>query len=140
VQAGGGKGFQAQINVTPLVDVVLVLLIIFMVVTPMMQKAKAVELPEAEHVSKGEGEREQLYVTITAEEDLYLDNDPISSEQDLLVAAVKDRLSYNPGIEVVVKGDRSLDYGVVRKVMLSCRKAGAARVVLATKERKDEGA
>ncbi|MDF1564804.1 MAG: biopolymer transporter ExbD [Deltaproteobacteria bacterium] len=139
MQAGAsGGGFQAQINVTPLVDIVMVLLIIFMVVTPMMQKAKAVQLPEAKHVVKGKGEREQLFVIVTADGELWLDQDPVMKEG--LVEAVKDRLSFNPGIEVVVKGDRSLDYGKVRAVMLDCRKAGAARVVIATKERKEEDA
>lgn len=138
MQVGGEKGgFNAQINVTPLVDVVLVLLIIFMVVTPMMQKAKAVELPEAAHVAKGKSEREQVYVVVTASKELFLDTDPVTLEA--LVPTLKNRLSYNPGIEVVVKGDRGLDYGEVRRVMLACRKAGASRVVLATKEPRDEG-
>lgn len=136
MQVGGSKGYNSTINVTPLVDVVLVLLITFMVVTPMLQSGKAVELPEVIHVTEAKQKREQMKVTITADGSIYRDDELVSVGQ--LNKAIKDRMSYNPGLEVVVKGDRSLDYIQVRKVMLACRDAGAKSVVLATKERKDK--
>lgn len=134
MQVGGSKGYKAEINVTPLVDVVLVLLIIFMVVTPMMQSGMAVELPEAQHVTEKSVEREQILVTVNADGQIFRDDDAMSLEA--LGKAIKNRISYNPGLEVFVKGDRSLDYSVVRGVLLACRDAGAKSVVLATKERK----
>ncbi len=136
MQAGSSKGFNSTINVTPLVDVVLVLLITFMVVTPMLQSGMAVELPEVRHVTEAKQEREQILVTLTADGQIYRDDQALSIEE--LRKAISDRMSYNPGLEVFVKGDRSLDYAQVRKVMLACRDAGAKSVVLATKERKDK--
>lgn len=138
MQVGGGSGYKAEINVTPLVDVVLVLLIIFMVVTPMLQKSVAVELPEASNVSESKVKREQALLAVTVGGQVFFEDKPVQSDE--LESAVHDRLLYNPGLEIFIKGDRRLDYLTVRDVMTACRKAGAKRVVLATKERKGQQA
>ena len=68
-----GKGVKSDINVTPLVDVVLVLLIIFMVITPLLQRGKPVTLPEAKHVSSlGKG-GDPILLSVTSDGKLYLD-------------------------------------------------------------------
>lgn len=134
MQVGGGAGYKAEINVTPLVDVVLVLLIIFMVVTPMLQKGLAVELPEATNVADKKAKREQVLVTVAVGGQTFFDDSPVSADE--LELEIKTRMLQNPGVELFIKGDRRLDYSAVRDVMNACRKAGAKRVVLATKERK----
>jgi len=135
MRAGGSKGFNSTINVAPLVDVVLVLLIIFMVVTPMLQSGMAVELPEAKHVTENKTKREQILVTVALGGQVFHEDELLSVEA--LLKRIKDRMHYNPGLEVFVKGDRRLDYAAVREIMGAVRKAGAKSVVLATKEKKN---
>src|SRR3954452_7487475 len=71
---GAGKGIKNEINVTPLVDVVLVLLIIFMVITPMLQRGKDVTLPKAKETS-GKEPKDPLVVSVTPDKKLYLESD-----------------------------------------------------------------
>jgi biopolymer transport protein TolR len=137
LQVGGGSGFKAEINVTPLVDVVLVLLITFMIVAPMLQKGMAVELPAAQHVAEKKSKREQTMIIVTYGGQLFFNTSPVNKDE--LLDKIKDRLSYNPGLELFIKGDRRLDYVKVREIMAMCRKAGVKRVTLATKERKVAG-
>src|SRR5438552_12889626 len=84
----GSKGVRSDINITPLVDVVLVLLIIFMVVTPMLQRGKHVELPKAKHAVKG-AESDPLFVTVTNDGKVYVETDESNPDQlfDKLKAA-----------------------------------------------------
>jgi biopolymer transport protein ExbD len=135
MQVGGGQGYKAEINVTPLVDVVLVLLIIFMVVTPLLQKGMAVELPEARNVGEKKSKREQVLLTVTVGGQIFLEDKEVIKDE--LVKTVRQRLSFNPGLEIFIKGDRRLNYEEVRSVMSCCQKSGVKRVVLATKERKE---
>ena len=135
MDAGGTRGgLKAEINVTPLVDVVLVLLIIFMVVTPMLQESKAVELPQASEVERGKDDARRLSVVVDQAGQVFLDGIPV--EDGLVAEMVAMRLEADPGLEVLVKGDKRLEYGDVRRIMSGCREAGAKRVVLATQERK----
>jgi biopolymer transport protein TolR len=116
-KAGGPK---ADINITPLVDVVLVLLIIFMVVTPMMQKGIEVKLPDAAHVLQGK-EQSPLIVTVTAARQVYVDKIPVG-EADV-VAAVKAEIEGLPNRAILLKGDKSLRWSDVRKPMDLIRQA-----------------
>src|SRR5882762_4274704 len=81
---GAKSGVRSDINITPLVDVVLVLLIIFMVITPMLQKGKSVELPKAKNAiqNKAQG-ADPLFVSVTADGKVYIESDkqPASPEQ-----------------------------------------------------------
>src|SRR5262249_10885052 len=70
--AGGSKGIKNEINVTPLVDVVLVLLIIFMVITPMLQRGKDVHLPKANNPEKEQKEGDPLIVSITTDKKIWI--------------------------------------------------------------------
>jgi len=65
MDVGSKGGVRSDINITPLVDVVLVLLIIFMVVTPMLQRGKSVDLPKAKHAVTGQGEVEPAFISVT---------------------------------------------------------------------------
>src|SRR5205823_11448072 len=106
-----------EINVTPLVDVVLVLLIIFMVVTPMLSRGVKVDLPETVHHEKRNDTGEQIVVSISADGKSYVGADPAQGEQ--LVKMIRTELGkVKPGAgggrDVHVKADRRLVYGDVR--------------------------
>jgi biopolymer transport protein ExbD len=132
MSVGGPRGGpKADINITPLVDVVLVLLIIFMVVTPMLQKGVEVKLPHASHVIQGK-EQSPLIITVDEHKDYYVDKEKVAPEQ--LGARVKDEMAVIPGRTILLKGDKSLKFGDVRKAMDLIRKAGNDGVSLATEK------
>jgi biopolymer transport protein TolR len=122
--------FKNEINVTPLVDVVLVLLIIFMVVTPMLQQGVDVLLPEGAHASAKPGEEGDLVISIRADGTLFLGSSWIS-EADLprLLAAEYARM---PNRGVVLKADRRLSFGQVRQVMKVANDAKFSQVAILT--------
>src|SRR6478752_4079116 len=101
---GPQKGPKADINVTPLVDVVLVLLIIFMVVTPMLQRGKDVKLPSAEKSKKGEDKsQDPMIVSVTPDKRMFLEKDEFPSEKQLK-DAIKGKLDINPAQPILLKG------------------------------------
>jgi biopolymer transport protein ExbD len=120
-----------EINVTPLVDVVLVLLIIFMVVTPMLHRGVHIELPVTEHHDKKQDTGEQLVVTIRAD-GTFIETDKIPD--DNLVERVKKELKTSRPVHV--RADKSLKYGDVRKVLEKIHEAGAQNVAMGTEELK----
>jgi biopolymer transport protein TolR len=117
----------SEINVTPLVDVTLVLLIIFMVTTPMLQRGTDVQLPRAEQSEPKEEQR--ITLTLTREGRLYLDNQeiPRSSLRSRLTALTRDR-----GRVVHFRGDAQVPYGLVIEVMDALRAAGIETVGMIT--------
>ena len=126
----GRKKPGPEINVVPLVDVCLVLLIIFMVVSHMLQKGIEVNLPSASHaLEKDQRTSTDLIVSITKEGALYLEKDRLSALE--LRTAITSILAAEPFRGVLLKGDESLDYGQVKKVMLLCQKAGARMINIA---------
>ncbi len=129
---GGKSGIKADINVTPLVDVCLVLLIIFMVVTPMLQRGKEVRLPKATFVEKERKEADPLVVSITASKKVYLEQEALGGAA--LEQAVRDKGGGTPGRKILLKGDESLEFGDVRKVMNQLRRAGARGVALGVEQ------
>jgi biopolymer transport protein ExbD len=132
-----GSAVKNEINVTPLVDVVLVLLIIFMVVTPMLSRGAKVDLPETQHHTKKNDTGEQVVVSVTYEGKVYVDADPVPDDQ--IVSAVQNALRKKAS-EVHVKADKRLTYVEVRRVLEKIHEAGAPSVALGTEEHKAEGA
>mgnify|MGYP001443765311 CR=1 FL=1 len=132
----GGKGLRSEINVTPLVDVMLVLMIIFMVVTPMLQRGKAVMLPQTAKPEKQSDEGKDLIVSVEylgrGGMNLYLGQDLVNEQT--LRTRLLDELRKDPAQEIYLKGDKRLTYGSVRKVMEVCHEAGFQQVKLATEE------
>ena len=129
---GGGGGLKSEINVTPLVDVVLVLLIIFMVVTPMLQRGKDVQLPKAAAAGQDEAARDPLVISVTAQRELFLEREPLA--EPALEVALRAALVRHPGRKVLLKGDTSLDFQDIRRVLSLARKAGARGVALGVEE------
>ena len=121
-----------EINVTPLVDVVLVLLIIFMVVTPMLHRGVHVQLPETKNHEKKQDTGEQLVVTIRGDGAVFIETDKIPPEQ--LVERVKKELKKSRPVHV--RGDKSVQYKVVREVLEKIHDAGAQQVGMGTEEQK----
>jgi len=120
----------ADINVTPLVDVCLVLLIIFMVVTPMIVTGVPVSLPLA-HTGRPLGDaNRQLPITGKEDGSLYFDATVIRPEE--LADELQQRHAQHPDRPVVVRGDQQVKYGEVVAVLDACRKAGFADVGLLT--------
>jgi biopolymer transport protein ExbD len=137
MSAGGKQGVKSEINVTPLVDVVLVLLIIFMVVTPMLQRGKDVKLPIAAKNKNEEGKKaDVLIVSVTKTKGMYIEKDECKSDDDLK-EGIKAKLLSNPFEPILLKADETLTFGDVRKVMNDIRQAGAKGVKLGVEEKKE---
>ena len=129
-------GFKADINVTPLVDVVLVLLIIFMVVTPMLSKGVNVDLPLTDHHDKRNDDNRDIIVAITQRGEVYLGRDPVAL--DALGGAVAAERRRHPDKQLFLKGDTRIEYGTARRVMEAIHRAGVADIQLGTEERSQD--
>ena len=134
VQQSSG-GASASINVVPLIDIVLVLLIIFMVVTPMLQKGVDVKLPPAQNVvSKDERTAKDLVITVKADRSIFYDTQELPKE--LLSQQLNVLHQTQPLIPIMVKGDERASFGDVRDVVIACQKAGFKTVNIATEAKK----
>ncbi|HEX9051297.1 MAG TPA: biopolymer transporter ExbD [Anaeromyxobacter sp.] len=135
--AGGKGGIKSDINVTPLVDVVLVLLIIFMVVTPMLQRGKDVVLPRSHVIDKDPGQGDPLILSVTADKKVWVDKDAF--DDAALEQKLRDEIIANPTRPFLLKGDSRVTVGRVREVMAIARKAGARGIRVAVEQIKTEG-
>ena len=127
----------ADINVTPLVDVCLVLLIIFMVVTPMLQKGVPVNLPVTEGPERTPDTEKQLQISVKSDGTVYLGStvvrkEQVNSELEIIHQRTPDR-------EIAVKGDRQVKYGAVLDVLKACREVGFNNVGLIAQPKKQPG-
>jgi biopolymer transport protein ExbD len=137
--SSGGRGeVTADINVTPMADVMLVLLIIFMVVTPMLQKGQSVELAKASNpIDMKEADRDDsVIIAITRDGKFYLGQDKVNVDD--LGAKVNDLLAAKLEKRVFVKSDARAKYGDVVKVVDNIRSAGVDQVGLLTDRRDDQ--
>jgi biopolymer transport protein ExbD/biopolymer transport protein TolR len=125
----------STINVTPMVDVMLVLLIIFMVITPMLQHGMSVELAKTDNpVQMPDADREDsLLVAITRDGKVFFGTDQITPDQ--LTTKVKDRLANKVEKKVYIKADARAKYGSVVEVVDDVRSAGVDQVGLLTERR-----
>jgi biopolymer transport protein ExbD len=132
-------GVNSNINVTPMVDVMLVLLIIFMVITPMLQKGVSVDLAKTNNpVAMNDADKEDsLLVAVTRDGKIFFGTDQITPDQ--LTAKVKDRLTNKVDKKVFVKADARTKYGNVVEVVDNVRSAGVDTLGLLTEQRKALG-
>ncbi|MES1165579.1 MAG: biopolymer transporter ExbD [Verrucomicrobiota bacterium] len=128
---------RAEINVTPLVDVVLVLLIIFMVITPMIVRGVNVDLPVTSHHDRKNDDNKDLVVSINKDGDIYVNADKVPL--DRLTAAVQEERRRFPDKGIFVKADHRIHYGLARAAMEAVHKAGVEDVQLGTEEQKPAG-
>lgn len=135
MSAGSKQGIKNEINITPLVDVVLVLLIIFMVITPMLQRGKSVSLPKATNIEKDKSETDPMILSVTPDKKMFLENDEYDAAG--LEKKLREELEANPSKRILLKGDSSLQVGDVRKTMDIARKAKAKSIALGVEEQKE---
>lgn len=132
MNVGGKKGGAiADINVTPMADIMIVLLIIFMVITPLLQKGVSVTLPKAANSKEKPDTQNTVVVAVTKDLKLYLGSKPLAGESEL-EPLLRERIDALPDTDKIVylKADVELPYSDVMRVMDMCRKAGAEEVAL----------
>jgi biopolymer transport protein ExbD len=122
-------GLKSDINVTPLVDVMLVLLVIFMVVTPLLKQQVPIELPLAEH-SREAQETSQVTLTAAADGSLLLNDQGVTD--GALEGALRDLYVTRPDKTIFLEADRNLPYSRVVDLMDTCRSAGIERIGVVT--------
>lgn len=130
--AGGGSPNEVQggINVTPLVDVCLVLLIIFMVVTPMLQAGVDVMLPPGPHAEKKPGQEGDLMISIKSDGTVFVGQNWIPDKD--LPTYLAAEYQKDPSRSVNLKADRRINFGKVRMVMAAANEAKFTRVAILT--------
>ena len=135
---GGAKGgVKSDINVTPLVDVMLVLLIIMMLVAPLLQQGVNVKLPSASNVTDHPETNNQTVITIAPNKDLYLNAKPIREGE--LATKVNDALENQKEKVVLIKADEEVEYSAVMSTMDQLRQAGIEDIGLVTTQKKTAG-
>lgn len=144
VQTGGGRGSRrkpmAEINVVPYIDVSLVLLIIFMITTPLLQTGVDVDLPQAQAKTVDPTLDPPVIVTITAQGRLLVDagdHADVPVDDEALSEKVLKAIERKPTIPVLIRGDKSVDYGRVITVMAALKQAGVPTVGLMTSPAED---
>ena len=135
---GRHHGLISEINVTPMVDVMLVLLIIFMVSAPLLTVGVPIDLPQTQAKSLDQ-DKEPLTVSVNTKGEVYLQNTEIPLDE--LVPKLKAITEARGGAEerIFVRGDRQVDYGTVMKVMGRISAAGFRRVALVTEVEQGSG-
>ena len=125
------RGVKSDINVTPLVDVVLVLLIIFMVVTPLLHRGKDVTLPKARTTDQTKMP-DALVISVTRDRTIWVET--TQALPGVLRATLADAIRRDPERKILLKGDDSLLVKDVRSVIADAKAAGARNVSLAVEE------
>ncbi len=127
----------AEINVTPMVDVMLVLLIVFMVAAPLLTVGVPVDLPKSNAPAINEN-KEPLVITVNADGDLFIQNEKLDS--DSLVPKLQAITNNNPEAVIYVRGDKAINYGRVMEVMGLIASAGFTKVSLVAELPQGKGA
>jgi biopolymer transport protein TolR len=122
----------AEINVTPMVDVMLVLLIIFMVSAPLLTVGVPIDLPQTQASSLDQADKEPLAVSVNTKGQVFLQDSEVTIEE--LVAKLQAITAARGGADerIYVRGDKNVDYGTMMKIMGRLSGAGFKRVALVT--------
>ena len=135
---GGGGSIKSDINVTPLVDVMLVLLIIMMLIAPMLQQGVAVTMPEAANTGEKPDTQDQTVVAIDSRGQFYVNAIPV--KEDDLIPRVQRVLEDKKEKIVYLKGDKDAKYAAIMDAMDAFRKAQIENIALITEKKNKPGA
>jgi len=135
MNVGGDRKLMSEINVTPLVDVMLVLLIIFMVAAPMMMQGMDVQLPQTQ-AKTIQAQEERLVITLTKKQEIFINEYRVSREE--LQEKLKALYQNKKEGEVFLRADRSLPYGFVVQVMSDIKTAGIEKLGMVTEPADDK--
>jgi len=128
----GRSPIMADINITPLTDIFLVLLIIFMVSSAaMIESGAKISLPEVDNTTS---QPREITVTVTSADEIYVNNQPTSMDQ--IENVLRGLVSANPDVPVVLEGDRQVLFGEAVKILSLAQKAGASQVAIAAQRSK----
>jgi biopolymer transport protein ExbD len=136
MQVGGSKGgAMADINVTPMADIMIVLLIIFMVITPMLSKGVDVKLPQAANTKERKDEPKTIIVGVKTDGTVFLNNVKVENADQELTRQVKERLDEVQDKMIYLKGDEGASYSEIMRVMDLVRAAGVEEIALIAEPR-----
>lgn len=136
---GGAKGgVKSDINVTPLVDVMLVLLIIMMLVAPMLQQGVSLQLPKANNTTDKPETQEQTVLSIARDKSFYLNAKPVPESE--IPRRVTEILETKKEKIVLIRADSEVEYGAVMAAMDALRQAGIEDIGLITDPKREAGA
>lgn len=128
---GGSKGgSMSDINVTPMADIMIVLLIIFMVITPMLQKGIDVKLPMAGNTKERKDEPKTIMVAVKKDGTVYLNQVKVNDPDSELTNLIRERLEEVQDKVIYLKGDEGIEYGKIMAVMDLVRAGGVEEVAL----------
>lgn len=131
---GGKKGPVSEINVTPLVDVMLVLLVIFMVTTPMLISGIDLKLPKTQKINNLGLTPELIILSVTPGEQYYLGKSLVTAKD--LIPSIKKQFKANKTDVIYLRADYTLKYEKVAKLIASLKKAGVSNIALVTEVEK----
>ncbi|OFV91626.1 MAG: hypothetical protein A3G76_09065 [Acidobacteria bacterium RIFCSPLOWO2_12_FULL_65_11] len=134
---GAQGGLKSDINVTPLVDVMLVLLVIMMLIAPLLQQGVSVKLPVAGNTADKPETQGQTVIAIAKDKQIYLNTKPVRDTE--LGEKVSDLLENQKEKIVIIKADTAVNYGVVMTAMDQLRQAGIEDIGLITDPKKASG-
>jgi biopolymer transport protein ExbD len=124
---------KSDINVTPLVDVMLVLLIIFMLVTPMLQQGLGVSLPAARHLQTvSDNDKQVVTVVVSQDGGIHLGRTAVPRAS--LADELERRVRANPGLQLQIKADRNVRFGIVKEIFRVGREVGFRNAALIAEE------
>ena len=132
----GNRTAMSEINVTPLVDVMLVLLIIFMVTAPMMQEGVSVELPQAKGAPlQKEQHVEDIVISISGQSNIFVNDSPVTEDKlaEKILSATKEQSNR----DVYLRADKTVPYGVVVRIMGTLKSAGVTNLGMITTPQED---
>lgn len=121
------RGSRAEMNLTPLIDVMVVLLIIFMISAPLMTVTVPVDLPDVGHGAMADGD-DPLVISIDKTNAIYLNDAKIATSE--LIPRLQAITDQKPGQRIFIRGDQTLSYGTIMDVMSQLTSAGFTKVAL----------
>jgi biopolymer transport protein ExbD len=135
--SGGTSGINSEINVTPMADVMLVLLIIFMITVPLLQQGVFVNKPRARNAQEEPlaDDEDATMVTITRRGDIYINRDPVGPNVERIV----ERVALKPELPLFIKADVAVLYGTVVDLVNKARDAGVEQIGLMVDRQEDRG-